>query len=258
VERGWSVLSVRLLPVAALRAAGILMLLPAMALGQGTPSERFRVSVSAGVQPGSGSLAQALTLTRNVEPAAVRASVPEAVLPLFDAGIMIRLRRGLAAGVSVSAVNEAAEATIEAEIPHPFVFNQPRAIAGTETGLRRSEVAVHTYAAYTTTFGRTILAISGGPTFFRAEQDFITDVRHADEYPYDTAEYAGADVRRVSGNRVGYNAGLDITWPLTRRWGIGALTRFSRARSPFSLNGRTYGTLDLGGLQAAAGLRIGF
>jgi hypothetical protein len=258
VERGWSVLTVRLLPVAAIRAAGLLLLVPAMAHGQGAPSERFRVSVSAGVQPGSGSLAQTLTLTRNVEPAPVRASVPEAVLPLFDAGIVIRLFRGMAAGVSVSALNERADASIAGEIPHPFVFNQPRAIAGTETGLRRSEVAVHTYAAYALTFGRTTLSVSGGPTFFRAEQDFVTDVRHSDVYPYDTAEYAGADVRRIRSNRTGYNAGVDVTWQLTRRWGVGALTRFSRARSPFSLNGQTYGTLDLGGLQAAAGLRIGF
>jgi hypothetical protein len=234
------------------------VILPAPARGQMRGGDRFLVGVSAGVQPDSGSLSQSLTLTRNVEPAPVRARIPKATGPLFDAGVVARLFRGAGAGVSITVLNRTGDVSIDAEIPHPFVFGQPRAISGVEAGLRRSEVAVHAYAAYTLAAGRSLITLTAGPSFFRAAQDFVTDVRHIDEYPYDSAEYAGADVRRVRASRTGYNAGVDVTWLLSPRWGVGGVARFSRARTPFAMGATTFGTQDLGGVQAAAVVRAAF
>ena len=76
---------------------------------------------------------------------------------------------------------------------------------------------MHLHARWTVPVGEAVeIALFGGPTFFRASQELLTEVDFSQEYPYDTATLGR-----------GYDAG-STTAPLS------ALTsaQISRSTSP--------------------------
>ncbi len=218
--------------------------------------DRARVSISAGVQGHTLPLRQSLELTKYVEPAPITAEVGRAAVPMFDLGAQLRLQRNLGVAVSVSYLAGDYEADVEGEIPHPLYFGQPRAISGRTSRVSHGELAVHTNLVYMLPMRSVDVFVFGGASFFRVEQDFVTDVHFNETYPYDAAVFARADLLEATARRTGMNAGADFTWRLGPGWGLGGLVRYSRANVPFDLNGIDVGTPRVGGVEAAGGLRI--
>jgi hypothetical protein len=219
---------------------------------------RVRAGFSIGVQADTARLAQDVTFTKYIEPAPLTANVPNGSVPWFDGGIAVRLAGNLGAGVAVSFLSNTSTAAVSASIPHPFYLNQPRAIGGEVSGVQRREVATHLDLVYVIASPRIDLALSGGATLFRVDQSFLTDVVFSEMYPYDAADFVSAPLEDASGSKTGYNVGADVTWKVSPRWGFGGIIRFSRASVPFEVNGLDVGTIDVGGLQAGAGLRVMF
>jgi hypothetical protein len=94
----------------------------------------------------------------------------------------------IAAGVGVTRFSRSTPLAIDASVPHPFFFNRQRSVAGEIGGLERSELAVHVQGrAVVPMRGPVQVMIFGGPSFFRVDQDLVSEVSYADEYPYDTA-----------------------------------------------------------------------
>jgi hypothetical protein len=215
------------------------------------------VSASGGVQVATKRLSQSFELTKNFEPAAITAEQADASVPFFDAGATFRITGNLGAGVAVSFLANTDDATVEASVAHPFYFDRDRTISGT-VGVEHRETAVHTNAAYLIGTDRLALLLFGGASFFKLEQDLVTDVLYDETYPYDTATFAEATVVRVSESKVGYNVGADVTWRLSPRWGVGGLLRYSHASIPLEAAGLDFATVDVGGLMAGAGIRIMF
>jgi hypothetical protein len=228
------------------------------ALAQSAWTDRVRVSVSAGPQADTTLLSESVLIQKYVEPAPVIARASAAAVPFFDLGVAVRLAGNLGVGVAYSYANDKGAADVEAEIPHPFYFDRRRAIAGQAPGVRHTERAAHLDAVYLVVRPRLDVALSAGASFIRLEQDFVTDVTFTESFPYDTAAFLSATLTRASASSTGYNAGVDLTWKLSRIWGVGGLVRFSRARVPLAAAGLDFGKLDAGGLQAGAGLRITF
>lgn len=218
---------------------------------------RGRVTFSVGPQMDTARLSESLTLTKYVEPAPMTAELPRTAVPFFDAGVALRLAGNLGAGISVSYLTNTGEAEVTAQIPHPFYFNQARRIAGTVPGVRHDELAMHTDLVYLLVSPRIDLMVSGGASLFRVQQTFVSDVTHAEVYPYDAASFVDATLTTESSSKVGYNAGADVTWKFSPRWGLGAMIRFSRARVPFTI-AETDASAEVGGLQAGGGLRMMF
>lgn len=177
----------------------------------------------------------------------------------FDAGLGVRLWRGLAAGVAVSRFEDAGRpAAIDGAIPHPFHFDRRRGINGETESLKHVEQAVHVSAAWLLPpLARFRLSLFGGPSFFSVSRDLVADVEFSETYPYNTASYERALVRGVSGSRTGFHAGVDVAWSLTRRLGVGAIVRYARA--DLVLDSPAHGrglAVEAGGVQAGAGLRV--
>jgi len=234
------------------------VLFPAIAGAQGLDS-RVRVSVSFGIQTAGDSVSQNFTVTKNVEPATISAETPLDQAPMFDVGGWVRLTSRVGAGVAFSRISRSSDAAIQASIPHPFYFQQPRAISGTQPGLHESENAVHIDAvAIAAATDRIELTVFGGLTVFNATQDLVSDVTYTESYPYDTATFTGATLSRQSQSKSGYNLGADVTWMLSERVGLGGLFRFSRASADYSVSSTNQATADLGGVQAAGGIRLRF
>jgi len=80
----------------------------------------------------------------------------------------------------------------------------------------------------------------------------------SETYPFDTATFASATTKQLSSTAVGFNAGVDISSPLSSRVAVGGLVRYSRADVKFSNTGAAEQTVRAGGLEAGAGIRIRF
>jgi hypothetical protein len=221
--------------------------------------ERLRISVNAAAQVTSRTLTQSFSVPINVESAPISTSIDLTSAPMFDIGASYRILRRLAVGVSATSLSRDVDGTIDAKIPHPFFFNTLRSVSGDLSGLRHKEVGAHIYAMYFVPIGSKLeLGLFGGPSHFSVKQDFVTDVDYSSSYPFDTAAFTGAPTKTISKGAMGFNAGVDVSWRLSKVIAVGGLVRFTRASTTFTVaSGNTVDT-DLGGVQTGAGVRIFF
>lgn len=246
------------------RRAGFLPFCAAAALALATPaaaqatSSRLTVSVNAGVQTSATSLSDHFEFERNVETATVDVGYPIKPGVLFDAGVIVRLWKNLGAGVAVSRVTDDGSAEIDAQIPHPFQFLQPRAISGEQRGIMHAETGVHLQLQYSIAIAsRFTLVLSGGPSRLSVEQDLVTDVLYDDDFPYDEATFRSATTRRSKASVTGFNAGADLRW-MPGRIGLGGLVRFTRGSVDLTTENDRPVPVRAGGVQVGGGIRIGF
>ena len=179
--------------------------------------------------------------------------------PLFDIGGTVRVWRNLGVGAAVSVFTRDDAASVTARIPHPFFFNRNREINGSKEGLKREERAVHVQAVWLVPAnGSFQVMLFGGPTFFKVEQDLVTNVLFSHEYPYDSARFTGTVVVSRTESKVGFNVGADLGFYFSKNAGVGWLIRFSRASVDLpSENGGSV-AVESGGLHAGGGLRLRF
>ena len=247
-----------------------ILALPAAAFGQArspapypsfsrAPQDRGRLSINAGLESASGFTSTTATpLYLETETINSSYSIPPGVF--VDGEVIVRVRRrGFAVGAAVSTFTKSDAASVTGSIPHPFLFNTPRAISGTTSPLERSETAVHMLAAFISTSKRRDIVIAGGPSFFHVTQDLVGDVTYTEGYPYDTAVFSGATASKSSASSVGLNVGVDVGVKLSKSFGVGGLVRYSRAGLTLPLAKTTSGvSIDAGGVQAGGGVRLYF
>jgi hypothetical protein len=241
--------------VRALVAAAVVSLNAGPAFAQGAWVDRARVSFSVGSQADTTLAAQSMSLLKYAEPAPLTTGL-KGWAPFVDAGVAVRFARHLGVGLAVSYASANGDAEVNADIPHPFQFEQPRAIRGLASGVTHRELVAHADLVYVLAFRRMDLAVSGGASIFRVGQDLVSKISVDEVYPYDTASFSSATLTGVTEWRAGYNGGVDLTWKVTPRWGVGGLLRFTRASVPFELDGLEAGTATVGGFQIGAGVRF--
>lgn len=219
---------------------------------------RLTIGVNGGYQPSTTSFDDRFTFDLNRETATVDTSYPVDAGPLFDAGVSLRLWKGLGVGGAISRINVDGIVEVEASLPHPLFFQRNRTISGESGGITRSETAIHIQAQYQLPpFGRLQVVVAGGPSVLDIKQSIATDVNYTESYPYDTATFVGVDSRQVSGTATGFNVGADLRWMFTRNFGVGGLVRFTRAQVDLEIDNRTV-QVDAGGTHIGAGVRLAF
>jgi hypothetical protein len=236
------------------------------------PFARGFVSINGGYQATSNDFDDTSTFRLNAEDGRLETDYRVKSGPTFDiAGAATvwrqpaRPARGsgavwqLAVGLGVSRFARSTPLAISASVPHPFFFNRQRSVAGDVSGLGRTELAVHVQARGILPMrGNLQVMVFGGPSFFRVEQDLVTEVRYAEQYPYDTAGLGPTVTTNASESKVGYNLGADVAYFFSRQVGVGGTVQAAGAtvRLP-TPDGRTMDA-KAGGLQAGGGLRLRF
>jgi hypothetical protein len=233
----------------------------ASAQTRGALSRPTRVTIAAGggVQTGAASVSEHFTFDRNQEVETVDVTYPAKPGALADVGVSVRAWKNLGLGVAVSRATGNGSADVDASVPHPFLFNQPRTISGTEDGIVHAETAVHLQVEYLVPgSSRVHVVLFAGPSWLNVEQEVVTDVTVTESYPYDTASFGGAVTRILKRSAPGFHAGFDVSWMFSRSVGVGGLVRYTRADIDFDIaTGRSL-ALKAGGVQAGAGLRLAF
>ena len=230
--------------------------MPAPAAAQA--GQRFTISVNGGYQPSTTAFDDRVTYDLNRETATVDTDYSVEAGPLFDAGVSLRLWKGLAVGVSFSRFSVDETADVTASLPHPLFFQRPRNITGQPGGLSREETGIHIQAQYQLPpFGPLQVVVGGGPSIIDVKQSIVTDVNYTESFPFDTAEFVGVDSREISGTAGGFHVGADLRWMFTPNIGVGGLIRFSRGTVDLTVDSRTI-QVDAGGFQVGGGIRLGF
>jgi hypothetical protein len=234
---------------------------------------RFMLSGSAGVQTTVNTRTDRVNFDLFEETGRFAATQELGRTPVYDVGFATRLWKGFGLGGLVSYTSNSSTAIIEAEVPHPFFFDFPRSATGLAAGLNHRELILHLQGQYWIPLGEHILlTLSAGPSLFDAKQDLVAEITTAERgFPFDEVDIGVQTIETVSLSApLGFNAGFDLAY-----FGLGGLRifgssetldhlglafslRFTRASPPIGLKGEFQPALELGGTQAAGGVRFVF
>jgi opacity protein-like surface antigen len=220
-------------------------------------SERVFISVDGIYQVGSNDFSDSATIRENVENGRFETDYTVKAGPAFNISGGGLLWRNLAVGVGVTRFSKSTATALNASIPHPFFFNQPRSVTGQHEG-SRSELAVHVQVrGMIPVSDRLQAAVFGGPSFFTVEQSIVNDFDYAESYPFDTATFTRAVADTQSESKIGFNVGGDVAYFFTRQVGVGFTAQYSGATVEMTVPS---GTADVkaGGGQIGGGLRLRF
>jgi len=86
----------------------------------------------------------------------------------------------------------------------------------------------------------------------------VKDVQYREQYPYDTAEFSVAPAEDASETAFGFHVGADVTWLLSRQFGVGGTVRYTRASVDLASPAGGSVSFDAGGFQAAVTVKVRF
>jgi hypothetical protein len=237
--------------------AGCALLCSAAAASAQTRPELLRVVLDGGAEIATGSFNQSFTIQKNAEDAPFTSNLKMGISPFVNVGVRIRTSPHESIGFVGFFSSGQAAGTMDAKIPNPFYFNQPRDVSGAVSNLPRREMGVHLEFAHAFATSRTTdLTIFGGPSFIAVQQDLVSDVAYTDAYPYDAATFQSAIAATSKKSGVGVNVGGDLTWRVRRSIGLSAQVRYTYASLAMPQAGGDALKLHPVGLQASVGLRF--
>jgi hypothetical protein len=245
------------LPAAALLLALILAGgVTTAARAQSVPDSRLALDFGGGFRATTSSFTQSITFEQYSEPGSLTSSYLIGRRPVADAGIMVRLWRHLAVGIAATYLHDSETAQVNALVPNPLVFAQPRQISA-PVAVSHVDLAGHFQAAYWAQLTPHLeISISGGPSIFRVTQYFVSDVAYSQTFPYTTATFEGASVVRERKAVTGGNIAAQAGWRLARHLSVVAEARFARASVTFT--GASAQSIIVGGLDMGGGIRLRF
>jgi hypothetical protein len=219
----------------------------------------IRVGVGAGLQAGGPGFTQQSTLQIYEEDAPIAVDYGSKTALLVDGSVGVHVKGRFGVGVAVSYARSKVSGHVTGEIPHPFEFDEPRAIDGTASGLPQVVIGTHVQLLYLFPVGPTFdVMVSAGPSLVTVQQDLVNDVNFSETYPYDTAAFESASLVRVRKSGLGFNAGADLTWHATPMLGVGVLLRYTRGTVSLPIAGQSDVEARGGGAQAGVGIRLMF
>ena len=218
--------------------------------------DRIRVNIDAAEQTTTTAFTVTTTFTEFVEQGQITTKHTIAQGLVYGGGLTVRTWKNLVLGAAVSYHSKPGSAQLNAELPHPFLFDRPRLVSATASGLKRSEVGTHVMLGmiFPATDHMDIV-VSGGPSIFQVQQDLVTRVTYTQTYPYDQVQFTGVTTQRFKDRTIGYHAAADVTVKFSRHVGVGSMLRFARGKLKATGGNPSF---DVGGLYADGGLRIIF
>lgn len=212
-------------------------------------ARRGFVDVSAGFVGESRTLQTSSSFPLFGELAAVATSVRPAASPLVDARLGFLATSNIGVALAVAGARGESAGVATASVPSPIRFASPSIVNLDAQGLKRREIDYHVQLVWRMPLtDRVNVGLFGGPSVIRVQQAFAgVTLASGTQTPTVTAANATATAK-------GGNAGLEIAYAVSDRYGVGVFGRYVRATADFP--GMT--GVRVGGVQAGAGLRVRF
>jgi hypothetical protein len=181
---------------------------------------------------------------------------------LFDVGVGFRVWRNLTIGAGYHQEQNDTDGQLTGSIPSPVFFNRPRTLNETVPGLNRKEQATHLMIGWVMPFGSKFdVLVSGGPSFFRVEQDAVSNVTIGEAGGSFTTILVQPTITTGKKSQTGFNVGADATYILWQndsvRLGAGGFVRFTKADVDLPMLSTEQPT-EVGGMQFGFGARVRF
>lgn len=212
--------------------------------------------VFAGVSFGNQTKARTFTVSGSQplydETATFESSVGIGSSTIVDVSGGVRVWKNVAVGLGWSSYSDTSSSTLNASIPDPLFFDAPHARTATADGLEHTEQQIHLSLYWLQPVTeRFDIALFAGPTLFSVKQDLLTGV---------TVPTGGTTIDSVSRTTVdesatGFHAGVDFRYLVMKNVGLGAFARYATAKFDAPIDG---GSMEVGGFQYGAGLRVRF
>lgn len=171
----------------------------------------------------------------------------------------VRVWRGLAGAFGVTIANSTSSVAVTGSVPHPLFFDTPRTTALQRADLTHRQIGFHFQAVYVIPVTEAIdIAVFGGPSVFRVEQDFVTGVTLGPELdPFDTVALTAVATQASQETGIGINVGADVSYMFTEFLGAGGFFRYTSGSVDFTTTAGVQ-SIDAGGAQVGGGLRVRF
>lgn len=239
---------------------GALVLLAVTLLCAGRADAQWNgfLNINGAVQADDRSVTHALAESLYGERATYEGTMTSSGGGLLDAWLGVRVWRDLGIGLGATVLNARGTTSVSGSVPSPLFTNRHRTASLELPGLRQQQVGVHVPLVYVLPVSERVhLAVSAGPSWFRLRHDTVTAVRLTEAAPYTAVEIAGITTTVEEGNGIGYNAAVDVTYLLTRYFGVGVFVRYTGGSVEIAFPDGAQ-SVDVGGVQAGAGLRFRF
>jgi hypothetical protein len=175
----------------------------------------------------------------------------------LELGIEYAVSRHIAVSASYGWAHPAASGRWSATFPHPLYLERPRHANGTLDGLRYREDALHVDLVLQSARGRLRYGVFAGAARLQVKTHLIDTPQYRQEYPFDTVSVFLVPRSFWIGSATSVSGGAALDYGVTRRLGLSARLRFSRARPELHRTGvDERPQLDAGGLRAGLGLTL--
>jgi len=235
-----------------------------MASAQGTTStDRGYINVGWGVESGSSAMSDTRTSLIYEESATITSAADFTSGSLFDVGVGIRVWKNLTVGAAYHQEQNDTNGELTGSIPSPVFFNRPRNLSVEVQNLDRKESAAHLVIGWMVPIGAKFdVMVFGGPSFFRINQDSVSEVTITEPGGAFTTVTAAAQITERAKSVTGYNVGMDATYIVwsndSIRVGAGGFVRFTQASTEIEMLSGNAQPTDVGGIQFGFGGRIRF
>ena len=249
--------------IASLTMAALGAALPALAQPEAPAAPaaepRVTLSVSGAFGPGTISYHTSSRFREFAEEGRLEADYENKAASGIEAGLAVRLSHRLKVAAAFAGLGRDGSAAYRAELPHPLFLARNRLVESTAEGLSYDEQAGHLDLVVYGRKGKFDLSAFAGPSWFKVKSSFLTTPpQYSHTYPYDTVNLT--NVPRVAGDAsaLGFNVGAGVDYRFTRNLALGTQARFARAQVDLERTDAEPVTIDAGGFQVTAGVRLSF
>jgi hypothetical protein len=203
-----------------------------------------------------------VNLTIYEEPATITSTSTFSSGGVIDIGVGLRVWRNLTVGIAYTQDDNTSTGELTGTIPNPVFFNRPRTLDQDVPGLKRKERAAHLQLGWVFPLNDKVdFLVFGGPTFFRFEQDVVSDMEIVEQGGTFTTVAVDPEITTRKKSVIGFNLGVDATYILWSnddvRLGAGGFFRYAGATTTVKMLASDQST-DVGGLQVGFGGRLRF
>lgn len=217
-----------------------------------TWTDKLFVNANIGIQGGSHSLETSTNFELYDETGTLSTSQDVGGGFLFDVSAGYKVWRNLAVGIGLTRTGGDDDFSVTARVPDPLEFDRLRTATAAAPGAGHSEVAINLSGTWMMPVTDKVdVGFVFGPTIFRVNQDLPTSISVAEPGP----TINSTTLTGTGKTTMGFHAGVDVTYLITPRYGIGGLARYTVGSVDFEGASQN---LTVGGFQVGAGVRIRF
>ena len=222
------------------------------ASAQMTWTDKGFVNVNVGVQTGSQSFSINTPFELYEETGSVASAMDVKARGFFEIAGGYKVWRNLAVGIGYTFASGSSDAAVTALVPDPGVFDQLRTVTTTASDVKHSESGIHLTGTWMIPVTDKVdVGLAFGPSIFMIGQDIPNGVEVTEPGPSITSVNVGS----IDETAVGFHLGVDVTYLVTPRIGIGGLARFTRGSTEVD---NASESLKAGGFQIGGGVRFRF